>query len=119
MFAISSQTYQALAENVLHDFRHRLLLALKHVFGDRIERLPDDQLIELANHAIDRAEDYGMDSEYGVWSLYAAMFVFGRNFNKNEQHQWAREILSDESYTEEAIVGLLGLRIYMETGKTI
>ncbi len=119
MFRVSTRTYKVLEANARQDLRRRLVLALRQVFQLETQRMPDSQLEELGDVAVARAEEYRLDLEYSVWALYAAMFVFGRDFETNGRQKSSRDVLFDENLAEDAIVGLLGLRIYMATGKTI
>lgn len=119
MFKISSQSLKAFNKSERSEFQGRLIRALRQVFSAETERFTDAHLGELADLAMDRSGHYDLELEYSMWAMYAAMFVFGWNFDTNEQHQWSRDVLHDENLAEDAVVGLLGLRIYMATGKTI
>ena len=119
MLKISDRTYMSFEASARRDFCRRLILAIRQVFDVETQPISDAELAELSNVAMDRAERYELDLEYSVWALYAAMFVFGKDFDTSEQHEWSRDVLLDQNLAEDAAVGLLGLRIYMATGRTI
>ncbi len=119
MYKISTQAYQSLAMHAERDFKRRLTIALHQVFGASVARFNSAELDALANCAIQRADMYQLRMEYSIWAVFAAMYVYGPNFDQDNQHTWSRDVLGDEHINEDAVVALLGLRIYMDTGKVI
>lgn len=118
-FRLSVASYEGLAAAVAGDFCVRLSQALRKVFPKQTHPLHDDALVGLGRESLRRSERYDLTVEWNIWAFCACMFVFGRDFDQNARHPWAKEVLEEPGFAEEAKAKLLALRVYMATGQTI
>lgn len=63
------------------------------LFPEACRALGPEGLRELVGHALERAMAHGLDRERDVLRYLAVMMTFGRDFDVDPAHPWAREVL--------------------------
>lgn len=95
---IRDDQIEALSKNKREDFVERLMKHFAVVWPDKVKALGGEykQWIESGLAAADR---HGLDTEQTAARFINLWFVWGKDFENDPKHAWAKEILEDEART--------------------
>lgn len=97
MFQVSQEQMDTFDGETMKAYRHRIREHLDKHFPDYSKALIDEHLQALIDHAVERGEVYGVDSERDICLWVDLMLVLSVDFDEVEEYLWAKEILTDES----------------------
>jgi hypothetical protein len=101
VFVIKLKQLDALTEIRLDAFKKRLEEHLVKHFEQIINKLTKEQLEYFIDEGIKRAEEYGLKTEYQIMVYFNVMLTLGVDFEKDENYEWAADILEDDELTAE------------------
>lgn len=93
MLSFRTQQVEALSLAAIGDFEQRAFDHVCRCFPAATRSMSDGQLRELLRHGIERAMAHGVRTERDASKYINLMFVFGRDFDRDPELPWAREIL--------------------------
>ena len=73
----------------------------------KCESMGTAALYDAVRDGIERATSYGVDFRSGIFRFLNVIFLLGPDFDRGEQGQWARQILSDEALAPALKIDLL------------
>lgn len=90
--------------------------------AQRPSTLPESdptRLEEFCRLGFEQANAYNVRAELHVFALTLSMSLLGKNYLDRPEFQWARDILKSPHMPEDVRIGLLRLRILIDTSKDI
>lgn len=78
-------------------FERDMLSHLAEHFPEQVAALGLVGLQGAIRHGFERATAYGLDSPYAVCAYLDVMFLFGKDFDRDERLPWASAVLTDPS----------------------
>lgn len=81
-------------EALRNDFIERLAAELKANYAEDVEPYTDEELYEVIDRGIDRAEDYGLEGDADISAFIKLLFTIGWYFDRYPMFQ---EILTNEA----------------------
>lgn len=107
MLTIRKQQMAVMEAHMRRRFQTDLLKRLRRDLRDETSATDDDQLLELIENGVLRAQRYGITIERDV-SLYVVLMVlYSPHFEEREDMAWARKILLKPSLNGEAKMRLI------------
>lgn len=91
MLVMRKVQLEVLGESARRRFEERLGAHLRRFFPRPCEVLGQEGLRQVCREGIERAQSYGMTSERDLCKFLSLVFVFGRDFDREQP--WAAEIL--------------------------
>jgi hypothetical protein len=119
MFRIRPELMRAFREQAFKESIARIAGALREKLPEETERYGPGELEFLCDRAIDRAEQYGIGTEYNVYLFTAAMIVYGETFDTDNRTRWCHQSLRNKRVDEDIKAGLLRLHILADTGREL
>ena len=97
MLTLSQNQLDRLGQVAFEEYLQRLVLHLRERFPGHAGYLTQEQLLRVARHGCERAEQHGFETERDL-SLYTELTVMlGAGFDSDPQLEWAGEVLRDAS----------------------
>jgi hypothetical protein len=93
---IRREQMDLLSESVLKQFIDRMVAHLKQEFPEQTVNMPEDNLRNLINESMQRAETYDITDEVDIERYLECVLLYGRDFDVNPETSWAGEILRNE-----------------------
>jgi hypothetical protein len=93
MLTIRREQFALFSQQEVRKFEDWMVLHLKKFFPGQCETAGDQQIRDLIQHGIRRAARYGITAKKDVAKYVDLMIVLGRNFDSDQQSQWATDIL--------------------------
>ena len=93
MLTIRPEQMKILSHEQVRKYVDRVAVHLKKYFPQRCEAQGDARLRDTIERGIRRAAGYGITTEREACKFIHLMIVFGRDFDTDPRHSWAREIL--------------------------
>ncbi|MDQ2899899.1 MAG: hypothetical protein M3Y07_08880 [Acidobacteriota bacterium] len=97
---IRNEQQNAFSAGAIEDFISRMIVHLNECFPEHCEALGDGKTREAVEFGIDRASAHGFIAERDVCKYIDLMFVFGRDFDKDESLRWAESSLRDTDWSD-------------------
>lgn len=95
MLVIRDAMFEALGQAAREDFVARMRVHLAKFFPTQCAALGEERIGGLIELGIARAREHGFKAEREVCKYIDLMFVFGRDFDRDEWLPWARQILEN------------------------
>lgn len=96
MLIIRKEQMAVLSQYMRRQFEHRLMMHLRTAFPERLQDIPEAELLAMIQGGIDKAAAYGVELEDDVERYVEYMVPYGSDFDTNPQTAWAGEILRTE-----------------------
>jgi len=107
MLTTRRQQLAVFSQVELREFEDWMLVHLRKFFPAQCAAAGDEGVREMARHGIERAGVYGIKSRRDVCKYIDLMTVFGRDFDTDKRHRWAREILKQRGKPDAKMESLL------------
>lgn len=69
---------------------------LKKFFPEKCDEMGEEGMRGMIRHGAKRAEVYGIEQGPDMCLYIDTMFLLGKDFDRDPQHRWAREILESK-----------------------
>lgn len=92
------------------------------LLAGRYPQLPPESVAKLdafCLRGLEWAKALDIKAELHVFGIIYSMSLFGINYLESADYRWAREILTDPHMPEDVRIGLLRLRILIDTSEDI
>jgi len=86
------------------NMQRRIRETMQRMWPEKCNPLPDQELAQLVNDAIDTGWSYGLLTEGDLLRFVNLSFTLGFDFPDSEQYPWATEILHDYELSPEQIL---------------
>lgn len=97
LWTIRKEQFEALGNVSKEHFVKQVTAHVQQFFPERYELLGEVQVLQMIRFGIQKAAAYGITAEADVCRYIDLLFVFGAQFDRDPQYEWAREILNDSS----------------------
>jgi len=88
-------------------FVNRVYQGVRESFRERAASEDPEVLRKEVNHALARGRQHGFESEHDLVRYTWLCFALGRDFDRDEKHRWAGEILESHAFAHRTKVDLL------------
>ena len=95
MLTIRPEQMDAFRRYMTERFERRVLEHIRRTFPTEFEKLGEEAALELIRTGIERAANYGLDTEYDAARFVVLMVARCPDFDS--ESPWVRELLTDES----------------------
>lgn len=97
MLLIRKKQMEVLSKYMVKQFENRMIGHLQSQFPECTQNIPESSLRKMIQAGIEKASTYGVKRESDVQAFLEYIIIFGNNFDKKPEFDWAREILNDKS----------------------
>lgn len=104
MLVIRAAQLAVLAKPAIDRFRARAQIHLQTHFAGQCAALGAARLAEAVDHGLARATAHGLRTEPDLLQYLNLCFVFGRDFDRDPNCEWATEILDDDRLEPDAMM---------------
>lgn len=94
MLVIRKTQLDALGAHVTRRFENRLVDHLRRSFPGQTASETDEGLRSICSYGRERARHHGFRSQRDICRYINLMLVFGRDFDRDPRHPWARRTLA-------------------------
>jgi hypothetical protein len=97
MFTIRKEQMAAFGPLGKKAFEDRTLAHIKRVFPEQSQSLGEPKVRETIQYGTQRAAAYRIVSERDVCKYIDLMILYGRDFDKDLNHSWAKSVLENQN----------------------
>jgi len=108
MFVIRHEQMKAMQEYMLGKFARRMFLHLRENFPEETSDISDEELRDLIQMGIEKAESYNIVEHEDVQGFLEFMITNGPNFHEDDAHPEIQQILSSTEMDGEEKIDEIG-----------
>ncbi len=106
-FKITDAHMKAFSEQQRTRFEEEMAVYLSKEYPQETKPLGDDGLSELIGDGVDKAKTYNIILERDVARYIEFMVILAPDFDDSPETPWAKDILTNESWTPELKIGAI------------
>ena len=99
MLVIRAEQMAALGAELLRGFEVRALEHVQEYFPEQCNALAAGDRREVVRYGLERARQYGFESEYDLLRFLNLMFTLGGDFDTQADNEWVHQWLNDRTYS--------------------
>lgn len=95
MLIIRKEQMEAFRNSREMEFENRVVAYLKKEFAEQCSQLSDEAIRDSVKTAMLKRKEYRFETEETIILYLNLMYLLGFDFDKNAQHEWVQETLTD------------------------
>lgn len=107
MLVIRESQMAALGRSFVDQFAGKALAHVKEFFPQQIAGMGDTESLKVVHYGLQRARNYGLETESDQLRFLNVMFTLGRDFDSGQAHAWVRPILTNPAFRPAARMNVL------------
>ena len=96
MLVIRNEQMRAMAREPLAAFKDQLAAHVVRDFPEQAEMLGTSKILDAIHYGVEKALHFGFETSRELSRYVYLMFIFGRDFEKDDELPWAGEILGSK-----------------------